>query len=668
MSFKEIISKRFPIVNRCLSKYFIYGFSFTIVNILIRILDFSLIRVNHYGDLMSIGDLLIAISLDIMLSIAVSGLLLFPFIIISFFSRVASKAFLGLILSIYIILSFSLVLYFNETFIPLDEVIFIFDFESLLNIVKASGGFSLVNLIPTLLSITVFFSVIFLLRKQVFNNKYLMGFSVVVILISSSTNLYIISPKSYSSETEYNCNANKLIYFVKSIMKYEGDDNAYDISKLKSYSQEFQSLDPIKRDYIGSTYPFLYKREQKSNLAPLFKSLPNGESPNIVYIIVESLSHDLTGKDAIFYSLTPFLDSLSQKSLVWRNALSTSERTFGVLPALLTSLPPGEKGFMQHVENYPLMFSMQNSLARNNYVSNMYYGGYAKFTNIDKFVYATGLDTIHNQFTDYKKMPLSDNGNTWGYGDDVLFRASFPYIDSLKNYFSIYLTLSTHKPFRINNQEKYVLEFEKRLAKIKKSKLKDYMVKKKRELATFVAFDDELRHFFETYKKRPDFNKTIFVITGDHKGVLFSYSSRISFYHVPLIIYSPLLKDAKEFGGVVTHNDVEPSILSLMHSKYGLDIPKFSHSLGQELDTSIAFNANNRCFFMRNSRALNQYLYNDVYIDRDWIYRVNDNMELEEFENDSIRNKMLEEIKTFKSLEVMTIDLNRMVFPRVYDL
>ena len=77
------------------------------------------------------------------------------------------------------------------------------------------------------------------------------------------------------------------------------------------------------------------------------------EKPNIVFIIVESLGGEFAGNGNQWSGFTPFLDSIIEKSLYWKNGLSLSGRTFGIMPSLLGSLPPGRQGFMSEGPVYP---------------------------------------------------------------------------------------------------------------------------------------------------------------------------------------------------------------------------------------------------------------------------------------------------------------------------
>lgn len=129
-------------------------------------------------------------------------------------------------------------------------------------------------------------------------------------------------------------------------------------------------------------------------------------------------------------------------------------------------------------------------------------------------------------------------------------------------YFDMILTLSTHQPFLINNEAYYEKVFEKRLMSAGFLHLKENGVRKQKQLVSVLNLDDAMKKFFEKYSKRPDFENTIFIITGDHSMPEITLQQKIDRYHVPLMIYSPLLKESKRFRSIVSHFDVAPSILA----------------------------------------------------------------------------------------------------------
>ena len=113
---------------------------------------------------------------------------------------------------------------------------------------------------------------------------------------------------------------------------------------IANSAKRFQSAHPEK-EFIGLQYPLMQK-QSKSSLSPFFISHSQPVKPNIVIIICESLSNSVSGKYGNYISITPFVDSLASQSLYWPNAVSSSERTFGVLPSVLSSLPQINTGFL----------------------------------------------------------------------------------------------------------------------------------------------------------------------------------------------------------------------------------------------------------------------------------------------------------------------------------
>ncbi|RXM38308.1 hypothetical protein BOQ62_17910, partial [Chryseobacterium sp. CH21] len=83
------------------------------------------------------------------------------------------------------------------------------------------------------------------------------------------------------------------------------------------------------KGYIGNFTPFLDSLSQKSlfwenNLSSAgrtFGALPSltgsAETPNLVFVVLEGFGHAYTSPKGYIGNFTPFLDSLSQKSLFW---------------------------------------------------------------------------------------------------------------------------------------------------------------------------------------------------------------------------------------------------------------------------------------------------------------------------------------------------------------
>ena len=139
-------------------------------------------------------------------------------------------------------------------------------------------------------------------------------------------------------------------------------------------------------------------------------------------------------------------------------------------------------------------------------------------------------------------------------------------------YFNMILTLSTHNPFLINNKDYYEKLYNQRLNSgiLTKRTEKKWAAAHKNQLISVLNADDAMKGFFENYSKRPDF-KNNFVITGDHSMPEITLESKIDRFHVPLLIYSPLLKESKRFYKTVSHFDIAPSILAYYRNNYQIN-------------------------------------------------------------------------------------------------
>ena len=648
--------------KRNFKAYFALSMSFILVFTFLRFYDFANVY-SHSTKLMSVGDLFNVLGLDFMLAMAFSGLGFVLYFILTFLSFRLAKYTLSILFSIIIVSYIAFIQYFNQALVPLDQVVFIYDFSDIVDIALGSGSINAFEIFTFIASLVAFF-----IANTIFNkiriSRYLIGLFIFLIIGSAAaTNVFILSAKKFNSELAYYCNANKFIYFVKAVSKYSKSDDEIDLKQIIKYTRNYRDLDNTNKNYGPLTYPFLFQNSYESTLSNYFEPLADNEKPNIVFIVVESLSPTVSGKYSPNHSFTPFLDSLAEQSLYWRNCLSTSERTFGVLPALLSSLIPGKKGYMAEKRPYDFFMALPKLLKKNGYSTQMFYGGWAGFTHMDNFVNAAGVDSIYNKFLDYDKMPESATGHTWGYGDNVLFKATDKYIDSDTSYFSLYLTLSTHSPFVSTEPEYMKSKTDSIIETIDDEYTRNKCRKHRRQLKSFVVLDNEIRLLIDRYKKRPEYKKTIFVITGDHKGILFNEKNSIDKYYVPLIIYSPMLSQPQEFGGLVTHNDVFPSLQNLLKNNYGLNVNRMEHSLGRQLDTSIAFHANNIMFPMRNSREIKQYINGKYYLNNGKLYLISDTMEIKAVNNDDVRNRMEKELENYNKLQINTLLSKKLVSP-----
>ena len=293
---------------------------------------------------------------------------------------------------------------------------------------------------------------------------------------------------------------------------------------------------------------------------------------------------------------------------MWENCLSTSERTFGALPSILGALPFGENGFMSHRRNVPTFNTIATILHDNGYKNTFFYGGWYGFDNMDIFAESNLMEMYY----DKPEYESAEQRNEWGLLDGYMLLHSLEDIKTSDTTprLDIYLTLTTHDPFKYPNQDEYIKKYNALPQKGKS-------ISKPKENASFLYADDCLRKFFSEYKKCNSYDNTIFIITGDHKFITANKTNPIDNYHVPLIIWSPMLRESHRFPAVVTHRSITPSLLAYLKYTYGIKTPENVAWLNSGLDTCNNFRVNTFSPHFSDSRNLTGLTFGDKFITKD---------------------------------------------------
>jgi uncharacterized sulfatase len=189
---------------------------------------------------------------------------------------------------------------------------------------------------------------------------------------------------------------------------------------------------------------------------------------------------------------------------------------------------------------------------------------------------------------------------------------------------SIILTVSTHSPFLLNDPEEYGQCFEDRMTRLgftsdEKKDHRNY----KDQYASILYTDQAIHDFFTAYAKRKDFNRTIFFITGDHRMPEIPMRDKIDRFHVPLIVYSPLLTRHEKFSSVSSHFDITPSILAWLQHAYGWHFPGEVTWMGDGLDTARTFRNIHSYPLMQTKTDLVDYIKGDNHLNNSTLFRLN---------------------------------------------
>jgi phosphoglycerol transferase MdoB-like AlkP superfamily enzyme len=533
---------------------------------------------------------------------SITGIVMvFPF---NFWENLRSKYGFNIV---FVLLSFILIIeamltgYYCTTLVPLGSDLLGYSYSDMKITIANSGGFMLsVYLFIGILILISLFLGLYRVTSKVYHRISRM-YPFTIILFS----LFVASLFTDGKPI----NQNKTQYLVVNLYNSSTEDNSYTSTE---------------------EYPLVKKPNIENVLGEYFAL--NEQKPNIVFIMVEGLGRDFVGEGAEYGGFTPYLDSLTTKSLYWENFLSNTGRTFGVLPSLLGSLPFGKSGFME-LEEFPNKLTLFSVLKNNGYHTSFYQGTNSSFDKVDRFLNSESIDFVLDKSgfgVNYQQQAEDAAGSSWGYPDKELFKKSISLPrEENQPRLEVYMTISTHEPFIPPSQEYYEREVETILSKGNfDSRAKKVIEKNDNVFATLLYTDEAIKWFMQAYKSQPNYENTIFIITGDHRLIPIPQRNNISRFHVPLIMYSPMLKATRKMSSVSSHFDVTPSILALLENQYELKMPKKVAWMGGALDMQTAFRSTKNIPLMRNKNELKEYISKEkLYTDGD-IMEIDENMDL----------------------------------------
>ncbi len=323
--------------------------------------------------------------------------------------------------------------------------------------------------------------------------------------------------------------------------------------------------------------------------------------PNVIQITVESLSAKFLGSFNSKSKLTPNLDALAAKSLVFENFYATGNRTDRGMEALSLSLPPTPgRSLVKRPANAGL-FTLGSVFRSRNYDTAFIYGGYGYFDNMNAFFGGNGYRIIDRASVDKNDITFA---NAWGACDEDLLRWTLREADagaaSGRPFHYFVMTTSNHRPFTYP---------EGRIDLPSKTAGRSGGVK---------YTDHAIGEFLRAASARPWFNNTIFVIVADHCASSAGKTALpVQNYHIPLIVYSPGGQIAPgRVTQLTSQIDYAPTLLGLLGWSYasrfyGQDVlkPGGSHRALIGNYQKLGFFENGQLTVLSPLRGVEQYAY-----------------------------------------------------------
>ena len=585
---------------------------------------------------------------------------------LSLINKKLAEAFFHTLNIIFLVICLALLIIFSERNAPFDHEFFTRNSADTWLTIKQMITSGVKAFLPLFIYLPLYFIVYFLIAKRIqFSEKISFAFLVLSVLSIVFVKYSNPSLQWFNQTSAYYLTGNKMSYWLHNSYTYLTKPKTKKLTgnQLLSEIRFYQEKHPF--EFTSFEYPLLHKNNDADVLGSFF-DLKKDSLPNIVILVVEGLSKDFSGDNAYAGSFTPFLDSLSRHSLTWDNFLSTAPGTFAAQPAILSSVPYGKKGF-SIMNVMPDHLSLIKILKRNGYYTNFMIGFNPDFDNMGGYIRLQGTDFLLSHYgTKYKQMGVGKEGWSMGYPDDALFSRSFEVLDSVnkKPYLSIYHTATTHMPYLFEQKHLYEKLFGQKIKTMKVSaQVKRTLRETKSVITTFMFADDCIKKFFDSYSKRPEFSNTIFLITGDHHIGSFPSTGEVDDYHVPMMMYSPMLKKAHKFYSVNSHNNLTPTILAMLRRNYKLRWqPQNVHWLAGVMDTATQFRNIQSMAFMSWSRDINDYIYKNYFLSGNQLYRLSPQLLEEPVKNDPVKNIMIRLRENFKNINNYVCDNNK-VYP-----
>ncbi len=375
---------------------------------------------------------------------------------------------------------------------------------------------------------------------------------------------WVAAYKMPSPEFSSNTYANELADNGWRSFLWAARQNKLDYAQFYAMRPDAEVMADLQRlsggNRISTTHEALAAGEKKPS-----------KQPNVVVVMMESLSAEYMETFGNTEGLTPSLDRLAKEGLLFSRLYATGTRTVRGLEALSAALPPLPGKSIVRWPNISNLNTLGATLADRGWTPHFLYGGYGMFDNMNGYFGAQGYRVTDR--TGFKD-GLVEFENVWGVADEHLFDQVLIEIDkdaaAGRPFYGHIMTASNHVPFTYPAGRIDIPSPGKRRGGVKYA---DYAVGR----------------FIEMAQKKPWFDNTIFLFVADHCA---SSSGKAKIpvhrYHIPAILYAPKLIQPQKVDTLVSQIDLAPTLLAMLGLQaddhfVGRDIMKMAPEDGRAL-------------------------------------------------------------------------------------
>jgi len=329
-------------------------------------------------------------------------------------------------------------------------------------------------------------------------------------------------------------------------------------------------------------------------------SLPSEDKKNVVFILVESLSASFMQEFGNQEHITPFLDSLAQKSVFFENLYATGTRTVRGMEAVTLCIPPTPgQSIVKRPENANL-YTVNSVFKARGYDSNFFYGGDGYFDNMNAYfggngfnIYDRGRGSVLRDDIKATRNTIADNEvtfeNAWGICDEDIFNKMLSVADkqyaARQPFFNFVMTTSNHRPYSYPSGRIDIPSGTGRAGAVKYT-------------------DFALREMFAKARTKPWFKNTVFVIVADHCASSAGKDEiDVANYHIPAFIVNLPQAENQKIAGQCSQIDLFPTLFSFFHWNYESDF--FGKNvLGNEFEERSLLGTYRKLVLMKQDKVM----------------------------------------------------------------
>ena len=367
---------------------------------------------------------------------------------------------------------------------------------------------------------------------------------------------------AYSLGTDFNANValNPMQSFFSTLNFRTSKINTSLIKNNYAVISEYLDIPAQEQNVNEYKFSRVIVPKPNDTIAPKIK--------NVVLVICESFSAYKSSVIGNPLNATPYFNQMRKQGVYFNRAFSPSYGTARGVWATITGTPDILEG--RTSSRNPLSVDQHSILADFKNHEKLYFlGGSASWANIRGVLTNNIKDLNIYEQGKYQSSEI----DVWGISDKNLFMEANKTLSANKKpFFAIIQTADNHRPYTIPDED--LKTFKK--INVSKDSLLKFGFENNDEYNAFRYTDYCFEQFIEAAKKEKYFDNTLFVFIGDHgiKGDAGNMLPKtfteqgLTNMHIPFLFYAPKILTPKEYNLPVSQLDVLPSIASLCNIPY----------------------------------------------------------------------------------------------------